>query len=74
MLAEDLEKVRQEKLAEEILKKEKDKEIQQLKQKLQENENAKQKVQNDLEEAKLEVRKQGALSLEMKDYEVCTLR
>lgn len=69
-IAIQIENVNKEKLAEEIVKKEKDKEIQLLKQKLKENEDAKRKVQNDLDQAKLEVRKQGVLSLEMEDYEV----
>lgn len=65
-----LETLSQEKLAEEIVKKEKDKEILLLKQNLKELEEVKGKVQNELDKAKKEIRKQGALTLEMQDFEV----
>lgn len=65
-----LENLKGEKFIQETLKNEKEKEIQLLKQKIKENEDYSRKILNDLEQAKLEARKQGALTLEMRDYEV----
>ena len=59
-----------EKLAIEIVKKEKEKEIQELRQKLKEIEDAKGRAQNDLEKAHKEIKKQEALTLEVLDFEV----
>lgn len=69
-LTEELEKLSSEKLCEEMIIKERDREISSLKEKLKQNEELKKKLQNELEQAKLEARKQGALTLEMQDYEV----
>lgn len=69
-MANQFEAINKEKLAEEIIKKEKEKEVQQLKQKLEESEELNEKVMNELDKAKKEIRKQGALTLEMRDFEV----
>lgn len=53
-----------------MIKKEREREISSLKEKLKQSEESKKKLQNELEQAKLEARKQGALTLEMQDYEV----
>jgi seryl-tRNA synthetase len=72
-LSNQLDTLNREKLAEEIVKKEKDKEIQQLKQKVKELDDAKGRVQNELDKAQKEIRKLGALSLEMRDFEVSVI-
>ena len=69
-LMEELEKKNNDKSYEEKVKKERDREISSLKDKLKQTEDSKKKLQNELELAKLEARKQGALTLEMQDYEV----
>ncbi|XP_065215211.1 GRIP and coiled-coil domain-containing protein 2-like [Planococcus citri] len=64
-----VDQLKKEKFAEETMKKEMEKEVQKLKQKVKENEDSLKKTQNDLEQANLEVRKRGTLTLEMRDYE-----
>ncbi len=70
---QQLESVNNEKSAQEIVKKEKDKEILSLKQRLKEGEESRKKILNELEAARVEARKQGVLTLEMRDYEVCKI-
>lgn len=65
-----VEQLKKEKFVEETLRKEMEKEVQRLKQKVKENEDSMKKLQSDLEQANLEVRKRGTLTLEMRDYEV----
>lgn len=59
-----------EKVAEELIRKEKAKEVTELKERLKEEQDKMATMQKTVESAKLEARKQGVLSLEIQNYEV----
>lgn len=69
-LVSQLDKLEEEKGTKDSTNREKENEIEQLKQKINEGEENLKKLNGEFEQAKLEIRRQGTLSLEMKDYEV----
>lgn len=66
----ELETARKEKVAEELIRDEKAKEVMMLELKLKEEQEKVASLQMDVDSAKMESRKQGVLSLEMQNYEV----
>lgn len=68
-LVSQLDKLEEEKGTKDSTNREKENEIEQLKQKINEGEENLKKLNGEFEQAKLEIRRQGTLSLEMKDYE-----
>lgn len=70
---EELESAKKDKAAEELIRKEKTKEVSQLMDRLKEEQEKNSAMMKTVEAAKIEARKQSVLSLEMQDYEVFKL-